>query len=70
MGAQFEDVVLPEEELEDCVFEIVNGIYKTKIIQMFDPNESSNNVNVHFILEFNQINEIESNWKVIPWFRN
>ncbi|WP_379134063.1 hypothetical protein [Paenibacillus sp. sgz500958] len=67
MGAQFEDVVLPERHLEDCSFEINNGVYKTRIIQMFNPEIYSDNAKVHFILEFEQTNVSKSNWGKIPW---
>ncbi|TXK84670.1 hypothetical protein [Paenibacillus sp. N3.4] len=71
MGAQFSDVILPEDHLKDCIFEISNGLYICRIIQMFEPEESYDDKSeVHFIIEYDLFNGSYHKWNRIPWFES
>jgi hypothetical protein len=70
MGAMFTRVTLPEEHLRDCVFELSNGFYKCRIIQMNNPEEVIIKSEVDFIIEFSLTDSKFKPWNRIPWFES
>lgn len=69
MAAQFSDVRLPEPHLNYLTLPLNNGFYRCRIVQLFDPNSSSDSSqNVDFAIELEQAQDGQNNWITLPWF--
>ncbi|MGG1518664.1 hypothetical protein ABE504_24810 [Paenibacillus oryzisoli] len=71
MGAQFPDVSLPEAHLQDCVFELSNGLYTCRTVQMNNVEERLDTApELDFIIEFTLTDDGGEPWHHIPWFES
>lgn len=72
MAAQFEDEVLITSKDTDLRIEILNGFYRCKIIQLFNPDDSDSEEvflqeSPHFIIEITLSREKLETWAAVPW---
>ena len=68
MGAQFEDIKLPEKHLADLAIPLENGAYNCRIIQVNNPYQYSSNDHADFILELEKCGGKTFERDQIPWF--
>jgi len=72
MAAQFEDEVLITSKDADLRIEISDGLYRCKIIQLFNPNDADSEEvffqeSPHFIIEITPSREKLETWTAVPW---
>jgi hypothetical protein len=69
MAAQFADVRLPEPHQRDQSFELPDGEFGCRVIQMFNPEEaeSAGPGKPDFVLEFSRSAGVPVAWSEIPW---
>ncbi len=69
MGAQFEDVSLPQQQEWDLYIPVTPGAYHCRIIQMQDPDDRSEDQNSEgsdFVIELTKVDQPAMPWADIP----
>lgn len=60
----------PRFYMQDCVFELRNGIYKCRIVQMDDPESDDYHPKMDFLIELRLSDDYVETWSYIPWFES
>ena len=71
MAAQYSDVSLPQSHERDQLFELPDGYYTCRVVQMFDPDtsdDSGSDDSADFVISLSPQSEPISPWSQIPWF--
>ena len=67
MLAQFEYQTI-EEHIKDNFFDLENGNYQIRIVQLFDPKTYfPNGVSTDFVIDIQSIDVLLPPWNTVPW---
>ncbi len=66
MGAQFEDVSLPQQSDWDLYITVTPGAYQCRIIQMQDPDACIETEDADFVIELLKVDQPASPWTSFP----
>ncbi len=66
MGAQFEDVSLPEKHNWDLYISVTPGAYQCRIVQIQDPDKCIETEDADFVIELIKVDQPAAPWTDIP----